>query len=279
MPDSLLESELFGYEKGAFTGAVGQKEGRFELANEGTLFLDEIGEITPPIQVKLLRVLQEGEFERLGGTKVLRSNVRIISATNVNLANAIKQKRFREDLYYRLNVITINIPPLRERKEDIPLLVSHFLKIYQEKNNKAIDGISEEVLDVLTDYLWPGNVRELKNVIERAVVLTQDRVITPKDLPENIIKNRVEDRKLTIPFGTPLREIEKKIILETLRRTKGDKEITANLLGITPRTIYRKMNSLEESTEKIVVEEEKEEENKVENKKEEEQQQEQQPQT
>jgi len=246
LPDTLLESELFGYEKGAFTGAVSQKEGRFELANEGTLFLDEIGEITPSIQVKLLRVLQEGEFERLGGTKVLRSNVRIISATNVNLENAIKQKRFREDLYYRLNVITMNMPPLRERREDIPLLISHFLKIYQEKNNKVVDGISEDVLDILTDYQWPGNVREIKNIIERAVVLTQDRIITQKDLPENISKEKAEERKLTIPFGMPLREIEKKIIIETLRRSKGDKEITANLLGITPRTIYRKMNSLEE---------------------------------
>ncbi|MGR3301429.1 MAG: sigma-54-dependent transcriptional regulator [Candidatus Scalindua sp.] len=246
LPDALLESELFGYEKGAFTGAVSQKEGRFELANEGTLFLDEIGEITPSIQVKLLRVLQEGEFERLGGTKVLRSNVRIISATNVNLENAIKQKRFREDLYYRLNVITMNMPPLRERREDIPLLVSHFFKIYQEKNNKVIDGISEDVLDILTDYQWPGNVREIKNVIERAVVLTQDRIITLKDLPDNISREKIEDRKLIIPFGMPLREIEKKVILETLRRSKGDKEVTANLLGITPRTIYRKMNSLEE---------------------------------
>jgi two-component system response regulator HydG len=246
LPETLLESELFGYEKGAFTGAVSQKEGRFELADEGTLFLDEVGEITPPLQVKLLRVLQEGEFERLGGTKILRSNVRIISASNINLTNAIKQKSFREDLYYRLNVITINIPPLRERKEDIPLLVSHFMKIYQEKNDKTIDGISVDVLDILTDYSWPGNVRELKNVIERAVVLTQERIISQKDLPENIFKSRVEDRKLTIPFGMPLREIEKKIIIETLRRTKGDKEITANLLGITPRTIYRKMDSLEE---------------------------------
>jgi len=248
LPETLLESELFGYEKGAFTGAVNQKEGRFELANKGTLFLDEIGEITPPIQVKLLRVLQEGEFERLGGTKVLKSDVRIISATNVNLTNAIKQKKFREDLYYRLNVITIKIPSLRERKEDIPLLVSHFMKIYQEKNdNKVINGISEDVLDILTDYLWPGNVRELKNVIERAVVLTQDKIITQKDLPEHIFKNsRIEDRKLTIPFGTPLREIEQKIINETLRRTKGDKEVTANLLGITTRTIYRKLHSLDE---------------------------------
>ena len=259
LPETLLESELFGYEKGAFTGAVGQKEGRFELADEGTLFLDEIGEITPALQVKLLRVLQEGEFERVGGTKVLKCNVRIISATNINLTTAIKQKRFREDLYYRLNVITIDIPPLRERKEDIPLLVSHFLKIYQEKNNKAIDGIAEDVLDILTDYAWPGNVRELKNVIERAVVLTQGRVISQDDLPENIFKNRSEDRKLTIPFGMPLREIEKKLIIETLKRTKGDKEITANLLGITPRTIYRKMNSLEEEEKEEGKEKEKSE--------------------
>lgn len=246
LPDSLLESELFGYEKGAFTGAVNQKEGRFELAHNGTLFLDEIGEIAPSIQVKLLRVLQEGEFERLGGTTVLKSNVRIISATNVDLANAIKQKKFREDLFYRLNVITIDIPALRERREDIPLLISHFLKIYQKKNNKIIDGISEEALEIMTGYQWPGNVRELKNVIERAVVLTQDRVITQNDLPGNITGSRVEERKFSIPFGMPLREIEKKIIIETLKRSKGDKEVTAKLLGITPRTIYRKMNSLEE---------------------------------
>jgi len=246
LPDSLLESELFGYEKGAFTGAVNQKEGRFELAHNGTLFLDEIGEITPSIQVKLLRVLQEGEFERLGGTRVMKSNVRIISATNVDLASAIKQKRFREDLYYRLNVITINIPPLRERREDISLIINHYLKVYQEKNDKSIGGISEEALNIMAGYQWPGNVRELKNVIERAVVLTQDRIITQKDLPENITGARIEDRKFSIPFGMPLREIEKKIIIETLKRSRGDKEVAAKLLGITPRTIYRKMNSLEE---------------------------------
>ena len=246
LPDTLLESELFGYEKGAFTGAVSQKEGRFELAHNGTLFLDEIGEITPSVQVKLLRVLQEGEFERLGGTRVIKSNVRIISATNVNLANAIKQKQFREDLFYRLNVITIDIPPLREREEDIPLLINHFLKIYQKQNNKEIDGISEEAQDAMIGYHWPGNVREIKNVIERAIVLTQDRVITQKDLPRNISGGKAEKRRFSIPFGMPLREIEKKIIIETLKRSKGDKDVTARLLGITPRTIYRKMNSLEE---------------------------------
>jgi two-component system response regulator HydG len=262
LPDTLLESELFGYEKGAFTGAVNQKEGRFELAHNGTLFLDEIGEVTPSIQVKLLRVLQEGEFERLGGTRVIKSNVRIISATNVDLANAIKQKKFREDLFYRLNVITIDIPPLRERREDVPLLINHFLKIYLKQNNKKIDGISEEAQDAMVGYHWPGNVREIKNVIERAVVLTQDRIITQKDLPRNISGGMAADRKFAIPFGMPLREIEKKIIIETLKRSKGDKEVTAKLLGITPRTIYRKLNSLEE-------EEKREELNKEELKKEE----------
>ncbi len=246
LPDTLLESELFGYEKGAFTGAVTQKEGRFELAHDGTLFLDEIGEIAPSIQVKLLRVLQGGEFERLGGVKVLKSNVRIISATNVKLKDAIKQKTFREDLYYRLNVIPITIPPLRARREDIPLIINHYLKIYQEKNDKSISGISEEALDIMADYQWPGNVRELKNVIERAVVLSQGPIITQKDLPENITGTRIEDRKFSIPFGMPLREIETKIIIETLKRSSGDKEVAAKLLGITPRTIYRRMNSLEE---------------------------------
>ncbi len=251
LPDTLLESELFGYEKGAFTGAMTQKEGRFELAHDGTLFLDEIGEIAPSIQVKLLRVLQEGEFERLGGTKVLKSNVRIISATNVNLTDAIKLKTFREDLYYRLNVITITIPPLRERRDDIPLIINHYFKIYQEKNNKAIGGISEEAMDMMANYQWPGNVRELKNVMERAVVLTQNRIITQNDLPENIAGSRIEDTKFFIPFGMPLREIETKIIIETLKKSSGDKEVAAKLLGITPRTIYRKINSLEEEAKRV----------------------------
>lgn len=248
LPDSQLESELFGSEEGMSTKTVDHIKGCFELANEGTLFLDEIGKITPYIQAKLLRVLQEGGFERVGFTKVLKFNVRIISATSVNLRTSIKEKRFREDLYYRLNVITIDIPPLRERKEDILLLISHFLKIYQEKNNKAIDGISEDVIDILTDYAWPGNVHELKNVIERAVVLTQDKVISKNCLPESIIKKeRDDDKGIFIPIGMPLHEIEKKIIIETLKKTKGDKEATADLLGVTPRTIYRKMHSLEEA--------------------------------
>ncbi len=242
LPDTLLESELFGYEAGAFTGAVSQKQGRFELANDGTLFLDEIAEISPLLQVKLLRILQKGEFERLGGTKTIKCNVRILAATNANLAKEVEEKRFREDLFYRLNVISFIIPPLRDRKEDIPLLVNHFLEFYRKKNNKEIAGISTDAMELLMNYSWPGNVRELENAIERAVVLTKDKAILPQDLPDTINKENVyeDEGKLTIPIGTTLREVEKKVIMETLRRTKGDKEATAKLLGIATSTIYRK---------------------------------------
>jgi len=242
LPDTLLESELFGYEAGAFTGAVSQKQGRFELANNGTLFLDEIAEIRPLLQVKLLRILQKGEFERLGGTKTIKCNVRILAATNANLAKEVEEKRFREDLFYRLNVISFTMPPLRDRKEDIPLLVNHFLEFYRKKNNKEIDGISTDAMELLMNYSWPGNVRELENAIERAVVLTKDKAILPQALPDTINKENVyeDEGKLTIPIGTTLREVERKVIMETLRRTKGDKEATAKLLGIAASTIYRK---------------------------------------
>ena len=242
LPDTLLESELFGYEAGAFTGAVSQKQGRFELANNGTLFLDEIAEIRPLLQVKLLRILQKGEFERLGGTKTIKCNVRILAATNANLAKEVEEKRFREDLFYRLNVISFTISPLRDRKEDIPLLVNHFLEFYRKKNNKEIDGISTDAMELLMNYSWPGNVRELENAIERAVVLTKDKAILPQALPDTINKENVyeDEGKLTIPIGTTLREVERKVIMETLRRTKGDKEATAKLLGIAASTIYRK---------------------------------------
>jgi len=247
IPDSLLESELFGYEKGAFADAVNHKEGFFELANNGVLFLDEIEEMSPYIQAKLLRVFQEKKFRRLGGTSVLESDVQIISATNANFNNLVNEKKFREDLYYLLNIISIDIPPLRERKDDIPPLVSHFLKIYQEKHDRVIDGISEDVLDTLSNYDWPGNIDELKNVIQKAVVLTQDRTVLKNDLPESIVKReRADDKGIFIPIGMPLHEIEKKMIIKTLKEAKGDKEIAARLLGVTPRTIYRKMNSLAE---------------------------------
>ncbi|MBI3989043.1 MAG: sigma-54-dependent Fis family transcriptional regulator [candidate division NC10 bacterium] len=243
IPETLLESELFGYEKGAFTGAFARKAGRFEMAHEGTMFLDEVGDLHPGTQAKLLRVLQEGEFERLGGTKTLKVDIRIIAATNTDLAQAVREKRFREDLYYRLNVITIPLPPLQERQEDIPLLTHHFLRISAAKNNKALEGFTPEVLDLLQTYPWPGNVRELENAIERAVVLSKGRLIEPKDLPETITGQGPSEREraITIPLGTPLEEVEQRLIEATLEQTKGDKTLAAKLLGIASRTIYRKL--------------------------------------
>jgi len=242
LPETLLESELFGHERGAFTGADRRKPGRFELADKGTLFLDEIGLMPLHLQVKLLRVLQEHEFERLGGTETIKVNVRLIAATNVNLAEAVRNGSFREDLYYRLNVINIKLPPLRERKEDIPLLVDHFIRIYSEKNSKPLRGISKGAMSALMRYEWPGNVRELENVIERAVVLSRDEVIDEGDLPEYIVEGKEEPRLITIPIGTPMDEVERIVISETLKHTKGDKMLAARLLGISYRTIYRKLN-------------------------------------
>ncbi len=241
LPETLLESELFGYERGAFTGAVARKEGRFELANSGTLFMDEIGDLSPTTQAKLLRVLQEGEFERLGGTRTLKADVRLVAATNADLAVLVREKRFREDLFYRLNVITIEIPPLRERPEDIPVLAQHFLRRFAAKNAKAIAGFAEETLDILQTYSWPGNVRELENVIERAVVLTRSPMISPADLPETLVGSDQAGRHLVISIGTPLEEVEDRLIEETLRYTKGDKTLAAKLLGIATRTIYRRV--------------------------------------
>ena len=242
-PETLIESELFGHEKGAFTGAVGRKEGRFELANMGTLFLDEVGEMTLPVQVKLLRVLQEGEFERLGGVHTLRVDVRLVVATNKNLLEEVRAGRFREDLYYRMNVINIEIPPLRERKEDIPLLVQHFLRVFSEKNNRPLLTLSRDAMEVLGECGWPGNVRELENTVERAVVMTKGETIKPEDLPVELSRQSHFGRYVTIPIGTPLSEIEYHVIRETLRRTKGDKKMAAQLLGIATRTIYRKLDA------------------------------------
>ena len=241
LPESILESELFGYEKGAFTGAAQRKAGRFELAHTGTLFLDEIGDTAPQVQVKLLRVLQEGEFERLGGTQTLQVDVRIVAATNKDLAEAVGSGRFREDLYYRLNVINIHLPPLRDRQEDIPLLCHHFLTVFARKNNKLIRGFSQEVLERLMDYAWPGNVRELENTVERAVVLCKGETITIDDIPTRFFLESSERRRLTIELGTPLTEIEQRVISETLKMTRGDKRLAAQLLGIATRTIYRKL--------------------------------------
>jgi two-component system response regulator HydG len=250
LPETLLEAELFGYERGAFTGAIHRKEGRFELANGGTLFLDEIGEVSPTVQVKLLRVLQVGEFERLGGTKTIRADVRIVAATNMNLLEAVERKTFREDLYSRLNVITLTLPPLRAREGDIPLLAHHFLEIFKKKNNKPVKGLTQEAMEVMLQYPWPRNVRQLENAIERAVVLTRGDLIAPGDLPPEILKAvehaaegpiLMDEKNLSIPLGTPLEMIEKRVIEETLRYSRGDKNLASKILGISARTIYRKM--------------------------------------
>jgi two-component system response regulator HydG len=252
IPESILEAELFGYEKGAFTGASTAREGRFEAAHGGTLFLDEIGEISRHVQVKLLRVLQEGEIERLGaGGKTRKIDVRIVAATNVNLAEEVKAGRFREDLYYRLNVIPVSVPPLRDRRDDISLLAQHFVQVYAEKNGKAISGCSAAAIERLTEYGWPGNVRELENAIERAVVLTRagqvliDEDALPREIREAAIGGATgsSSSALTFPIGMPLAEIEMRVIHETLRHTRGDKRLTAKLLGIATRTIYRRLEA------------------------------------
>jgi len=251
LPETLLEAELFGYERGAFTGAIARKEGRFELADGGTLFLDEIGEVSPTVQVKLLRVLQVGEFERLGGTKTIRADVRLIAATNMNLLEAVERKAFREDLFSRLNVITLTLPPLREREGDIPLLSHHFLEIFKKKNNKEVKGFTREALEVMLQYPWPRNVRQLENAIERAVVLTKGEMIVPEDLPPEILKAvempmtreaaLMDEKKISISLGTPLEAIERRVIEETLRHSRGDKNVASKILGISARTIYRKI--------------------------------------
>ncbi len=245
LPEGLIESELFGHEKGAFTGAIQQRKGRFELADTGTIFLDEISEIPPSTQVKLLRVLQEGEFERVGGTQTLKTDVRVIAATNVDLEAAVAEGRFRKDLYYRLNVIHLRIPPLRERPEDIPLLALHFLDKFCLENNRPAMGISPEAMAALKSYYWPGNVRELQNVVERAVALCQGNMVELADLPDEVRRHSPEDDQIVIPVGASMEEIERRAILKTLKRTGGDKELTARLLGIGLATLYRRLKEME----------------------------------
>jgi two-component system response regulator HydG len=241
IPESILEAELFGHERGAFTGAVGRREGRFARAKGGTLFLDEIGELSPAVQVKILRVLQEGEYEPVGGNTV-KSDARIIAATNRDLVAEVEAGRFREDLYYRLNVIALTAPPLRERREDVPLLVDHFLGVYCKKNGRPRLTVPNEVLTRLSDYAWPGNVRELENVVERAAVLCRGDVLRVEDLPEAVAQaSAPAPSVLSFPIGTPLDEVEMRMIRETLRHTQGDKPLAAQLLRISARTIYRKL--------------------------------------
>jgi two-component system response regulator HydG len=241
IPESILEAELFGHERGAFTGAVAKRGGRFARARGGTLFLDEIGELTPAVQVKLLRVLQEGEYEPVGGDPV-RADVRIVAATNRDLAAEVEAGRFREDLFYRLNVIAVTAPPLRARREDIPLLVDHFLGVYCKKNGRARLLVPADVLRKLTDYSWPGNVRELENVIERAAVLCRSDTLQLEDLPDAVAQaSTPAPSTFTFPMGTPLEEVERRLIRDTLAYTNGDKSLAAQLLGISTRTIYRKL--------------------------------------
>ncbi len=250
LAETLLESELFGYERGAFTGAAGRKDGRFEVADGGTLFLDEVADLSPVTQPKVLRILQQGEFERLGGTKTIRVDVRIVAATNQDLAQMVKDRRFREDLYYRLNVITITVPPLRERREDIRVLAHHFLRLYAAKNVRKLDGFTEEAMRKLEAYAWPGNVRELENVIERGVVLARGALMDVGDLPEEVAGAMpLPEGVLSIRIGTPLAEVERRLLEETLRSTKGNRTLTAKLLGIDPKTVYRKLGRHDESEE------------------------------
>jgi len=235
LPESIIESELFGHEKGSFTGAVNQRKGRFELAHGGTIFLDEIGELSPQVQVKLLRVLQEREIERIGSISTLKVDVRVIAATNRRLEDEMKAGRFREDLYYRLNVFPIRTPPLRERKSDIVLLADHFAEKYAAKNGKAIKRISTPAIELLTSYTWPGNVRELENCIERAVILSTDMVIHAYHLPPSLQSAQSTKTEPTTTLDAALSRLEKELILEALKIAGGNMASAARRLGITER--------------------------------------------
>ena len=240
LSESLLESELFGHEKGAYTGADGMKKGRFELAHGGTIFLDEIGEINQATQVKILRVLQEKKFERVGGEETITVDVRIVAATNRNLEEEVKAGRFREDLYYRLNVVHLYVPPLRERKDDIPLLVDHFLREFARENGKNVTTIEPRARAALYKYDWPGNIRQLRNCMESAVVMCSGSEIMIEDLPPSVSKSTSE-ASVSIPLGIPLEEAEKTLIMQNLAANKGNKSKTADILGIERKTLHRKL--------------------------------------
>jgi DNA-binding NtrC family response regulator len=241
LSESLLESELFGHERGAFTGATGRREGRFKQADGGTLFLDEIGEVSPAIQVKLLRFLQERSFERVGGNETLKVDVRIIAATNRDLQAEIRNGRFREDLFYRLNVVAVELPPLRERRGDIPVLASFFLRRYASENGKSIETFSDDALTALLEYQWPGNVRELENVVERAVVLCETPSIERRHLPPSVVP--AEDRGGPPPIpGSTIADLERYAILRTLEACGGSTSKAATVLGVSPRKIQYKLH-------------------------------------
>jgi len=243
LPETLLESELFGHEKGAFTGAAVQKKGRFAHAHTGTIFLDEIAEMSSTIQVKILRVLQEQEFEPLGSSKTVKVDIRIIAATSRNLEKEIEKGHFREDLYYRINVVAVEIPPLRSRRDDIHLLADYFLQKYAEKNKKMIKGFTPRTIDLLMRHNWPGNVRELENAVERSVILTREEIISPEYLPDTIKVLDIDDSEDSIGFsaGQSLKEVEKQMILRTLEDTGGNRTHAADILGISRRTLQLKL--------------------------------------
>lgn len=245
LSESLIESELFGHEKGAFTGAIQLRKGRFELAHEGTIFLDEVAEMPPATQVKVLRVLQNGEFERVGGSQTLTVDIRVVAATNQNLEKAMAEGRFRKDLFYRLNVIHLEIPPLRERVEDITLLAQHFLDKFCLENNRPAMGFSPQAIRALKSYAWPGNVRELENVVERAVALCSESTVGLEDLPDEIRNYSGVSDRIVIPIGASIEEIERLAILQTLKKTGGDKEVAARILGIGLATLYRRLKNME----------------------------------
>jgi transcriptional regulator with PAS, ATPase and Fis domain len=241
LSEALLESELFGHEKGAFTGAIGRKRGRFELAHTGTILLDEIGEINQAVQIKILRVLQEKQFERVGGEETIDVDVRIISATNRDLRSEIESGSFREDLFYRLNVVNIHVPPLRERKGDIPLLTAAFVKEFARENGKAVEGVDARARAALHRHSWPGNIRELRNSIESAVVMAKGTIITAEDLPPSVDTGGDDTDYIKIGLGSSLESAEREIIRSTLLANKGNKTKTAGVLGIGRKTLHRKI--------------------------------------
>ena len=238
LPDGLIESELFGYEKGAFTGAANRKPGRFELADGGTIFLDEVGELPPSTQVKLLRVLQDGSFERLGGRDTLKVDIRVISATNSDLEEYVKKGKFREDLYYRLNVIPFEIPPLRKKREDIPLLLEHFIN----RTGRQV-RFSTEAIRILMAYDFPGNIRELENIVERSIALSDSEVIEKEDIPPNILNDQNIIRTSPLSLSEIAREAEKEHIRKVIKSTKGNKTKAAEILGISRKTLWEKMTA------------------------------------
>ena len=249
IPETLLESEIFGHEKGAFTGAADRRQGCFELADRGTLFLDEIGEMTPATQVKLLRVLQEQKFRRLGGRAEQTVDVRIIAATNADPVEAVRVGKLREDLYYRLNVFSLRLPPLRERKEDLPLLIQSFINEFNARNQKAVAGVEHEAMRLLEQHTWPGNVRELRNVIERATILAEGDFIEAKHLPPVLVSRGEESLPtVTLSPGTTVDEAERRLILLTLDHTRNNKTRAAEILGISLKTLHNKLNRMKEET-------------------------------